>query len=67
MIASELTDLPDLDVPPTACGMRLPVLRETRMPAVLLALGPARTIADAAPQVTAAILRAVDLWILRAS
>ena len=50
---------------PMACGMRLPVLRETRMPAVLLTIGPARLATDATAQLTSAVLRALDLWILR--
>ena len=67
MIVGELQHVPALAaLPPTACGMRLPVLRETRMPAVLLAVGPARLATDATPHVTSAVLRALDLWILRA-
>ena len=50
---------------PAVSGMRLPVLREPRMPAVLLTLGPVRAATDATPQVAAAILEALDLWILR--
>lgn len=50
---------------PAVSGMRLPVLRETRMPAVLLTLGPVRAATDATPQVATAILQALDLWILR--
>lgn len=65
-IVGELTDLPGITATPTTCGMRLPVLRETRMPAVLMAVGPARLATDATPQLTTAVLRALDLWILRA-
>lgn len=50
---------------PAVSGMRLPVLRETRMPAVLATIGPVRTATDATPQLAAAVLRALDLWILR--
>ena len=45
-----------------ACGMRLPVLRETRMPAVLVTLAPVRTAVDAAPQVSTHAVRAVQAW-----
>lgn len=55
------------DVQPTVAGMRLPVLRETRMPAVLYTVGPVRAATDAAPQLAAAVLRALELWILRAT
>lgn len=49
----------------TACGRRLPVLRETRMPAVLLQIGPVRAATDATPQLAAAVLQAIELWTLR--
>ncbi len=52
-------------VQPTAVGRRLPVLRETRMPAVLLQLGPVRPATDAAPRLAAAVLAAVELWTSR--
>lgn len=60
-IASELSaTLPRLSV--TATGMRLPVLRETRMPAVLCSLGPFHDIVDHAPEVAGAINRAFAAW-----
>ena len=65
LIAQELQTVDG--VQPTVAGMRLPVLRETRMPAVLLSIGPVRVATDTAPQLTAAVLRAFELWILRAS
>jgi N-acetylmuramoyl-L-alanine amidase len=43
-------------------GMRLPILRETKMPAVLCVLGPARRAADAATVIGLAILDALDAW-----
>lgn len=64
-IARELDGVGGLH--PRACGMRLPVLRETRMPAVLLTMGPVRTVVDAAPSITSGVLHAVKLWISRAS
>lgn len=50
-------------VPPR--GMRLPILRETRMPAVLCELGPVEDIAQLAPQIADALARAVRIWIER--
>lgn len=64
-VSSELSTMPEF-AGCRADGMRLPVLRETRMPAVLLSLGPTRMVADAAPAVASAMLRALDLWISRA-
>ena len=52
--------LPSLNV--SASGMRLPVLRETRMPAVMCSLGPFNDIVDHAPEVAAAITRAFGTW-----
>ncbi|MCU1362011.1 MAG: putative cell wall hydrolase [Ilumatobacteraceae bacterium] len=43
-------------------GMRLPVLRETRMPAVLVSVSPVRTAVDAALEVGTAAMRAVEAW-----
>ncbi len=63
LIAHEMCSIPHLA--PTVSGMRSPVLRETRMPAVLLTVGPARRASDATPQLAAGVLRALDLWILR--
>lgn len=45
-----------------ACGMRLPVLRETRMPAVLVSLAPVRAAVDAAPLVSTHVVHAVQAW-----
>jgi N-acetylmuramoyl-L-alanine amidase len=43
-------------------GMRLPVLRETKMPAVLVSVSPVRTAVDAAHEIGAAAMRAVEAW-----
>ena len=43
-------------------GMRLPVLRETKMPAVLVSVAPIRTAVDAAHDLGAATMRAVEAW-----
>lgn len=44
------------------CGMRLPVLRETKMPAVLCTLGPIRLAVDLTPQLTDAVVGALAVW-----
>src|SRR5262249_17619049 len=44
-------------------GMRLPVLRETRMPAVLCELGPVREVVRTSPKVVGAIAGAVNCWV----
>jgi N-acetylmuramoyl-L-alanine amidase len=46
-------------------GLRLPVLRETRMPAVLCSFGPLRTVTDSASCVASALVEAIDLWMSR--
>jgi N-acetylmuramoyl-L-alanine amidase len=53
---------PILAVAPELRGMRLPVLRETRMPAVLCSLGPVRDVVDATEPIAGAILAAVVAW-----
>jgi N-acetylmuramoyl-L-alanine amidase len=49
---------------PTAepVGMRMPVLRETRMPAVLVSVSPVRLAVDAAHEFAAAAMCAVEAW-----
>lgn len=47
---------------PVVQGMRLPVLRETRMPAVLLTVGSVQTTLDRAPDVVDAVLTALESW-----
>ncbi len=49
-------------IDPTIEGMRLPVLRETRMPAVLFTLGPVQHVLDRSPQVVTAVIEALELW-----
>ncbi len=48
--------------PPEVVGMRLPVLRETKMPAVLCTLGPVRTVLDHTPTLAVALADAVTAW-----
>jgi N-acetylmuramoyl-L-alanine amidase len=52
-----------LPVAPTVKGIRLPVLRETRMPAVLCHLGPVRSIADHAASLATGCAQAVENWL----
>lgn len=64
-LAQQLRGIAGLE--PTAEGMRLPVLRETKMSAVLLTIGPVRAVADAHAGIAAGVLHALELWISRAS
>ena len=48
--------------PPTLQGMRLSVLRETRMPAVLCSLGPVRDVVDSTDAISAAIVDSMSGW-----
>ena len=43
-------------------GMSVPLLRETRMPAVLIEVGPASTVVEKAPALAAAISAALGHW-----
>ena len=52
-----------LVVPPTVEGIRLPVLRETRMPAVLCRLGPVRAVADEPERVALGCAEALRGWV----
>ena len=47
---------------PTVEGMRLPVLRETQMPAVLFTLGPVHRALDQAPYLVQAVVEALEAW-----
>lgn len=62
-LACELRDLPAGT--PVVAGMRLPVLRETRMPAVTCVFGPVRSVVDNAPLLAASVVRAVEFWLSR--
>jgi N-acetylmuramoyl-L-alanine amidase len=52
--------VPALEVAPR--GMRLPVLRETRMPAIVAELGPSRLVRDNLPRVSDALAAAIGQW-----
>jgi N-acetylmuramoyl-L-alanine amidase len=43
-------------------GMSVPILRETRMPAVLMEMGPASTLVERASSLASAISTALDRW-----
>lgn len=61
LVAAELP--PVLGAPACAPqGMALPVLRETRMPAVVCELGPAPVVVERAGDITRALGRAVTAW-----
>jgi N-acetylmuramoyl-L-alanine amidase len=47
---------------PEVRGMRLPVLRETRMPAVLVALGDVPRVVDHVPYLVTAVVAALESW-----
>ena len=52
----------DIDLVPHVEGMRLQVLRETRMPAVLFTLGAIQHALDHAPQIVHAVVEALEQW-----
>lgn len=62
LIEREFAHLP-LESAPQVLGMRLPVLRETRMPAVVCSLGTVRTVVDHAPEVADHLVDALVEWI----
>lgn len=63
LVADELGD-PTLGLDQIAViGMRLPVLRETRMPAVVCELSPARAVVELGPLLAQRIRTAVDAWV----
>ena len=47
----------------TTAGMRLTVLRETRMTAVVCSLGPVKRIADAGAAIVDAVIAAIAAWV----
>src|SRR3954471_1909375 len=48
-------------------GMRLTVLRETRMPAVQCIIGPVRIAIDAGPAIVSGVIEALEQWVSRSS
>lgn len=63
-LATRIVDELDgvLESRPKLMGMRLPVLRETRMPAVLCSVGPVRSVVDRTNRLSEAVTRAVSAW-----
>ncbi len=57
--------LPVHSASPTAAaaGMSLPVLRETRMPAVICEIGPATVVVEQAPTIARAVVDALTEWV----
>ncbi|MEO6124533.1 MAG: peptidoglycan-binding protein [Ilumatobacteraceae bacterium] len=49
-------------IPPTVHGMRLQVLRETRMPAVVISVAEVRRMVDLSVEVTTVIRNALEAW-----
>jgi N-acetylmuramoyl-L-alanine amidase len=47
---------------PEVRGMRLPVLRETRMPAVLVTLGDIQLVVDHVPYLVTSVVAAIERW-----
>jgi N-acetylmuramoyl-L-alanine amidase len=54
-----------LRVPGTVAGSRAPVLRETRMPAVLFRIGPPGRLSSQQEPVTDALLRSMNAWVVQ--
>jgi N-acetylmuramoyl-L-alanine amidase len=65
LIAQRMRCLPDWC--PDVRGMRLPMLRETRMPAVQCVFGPVRAAINAGPGLATAIVGAVEQWSSRST
>jgi N-acetylmuramoyl-L-alanine amidase len=59
-LAVDLAEVAGVDQTP--CGMRLQVLRETRMPAVLVSVGAVRRLVDASKAVTLIVRDALESW-----
>ncbi|MGZ0219780.1 MAG: peptidoglycan-binding domain-containing protein [Acidimicrobiales bacterium] len=57
---SELSSSLGVDIPAT--GLRIPILRETRMPAVWCRIGPPPRVVETAPRVAKALHRAITRW-----
>jgi N-acetylmuramoyl-L-alanine amidase len=61
LVADEIRG-PFPEEPATAQGMRLPVLRETRMPAVVCHLRRVEQVVERCPQLATALTRAMGRW-----
>lgn len=63
LLAGALSDGDALGSPAVVEGMRVPVLRETRMPAVLCELAPARLVVERSPRLAEVVREAVASWV----
>ena len=61
-LADELASVVHPD-PSIARGMRLPVLRETRMPAIVCEIGPPERLVSASTTIAAAVRQAMSRWL----
>ncbi|MCU1394243.1 MAG: putative cell wall hydrolase [Ilumatobacteraceae bacterium] len=59
-LAGDLADIIGID--PTPHGMRLQVLRETRMPAVVVSVGAVRQVSDMTREITLRVRDALEAW-----
>ncbi|MGH9185806.1 MAG: hypothetical protein ACRD0U_08355, partial [Acidimicrobiales bacterium] len=64
LVLAELGSIRGTQVPDAPKGMRVPVLRETRMPAVLTELGPPTLAVAFAPVIASALTRALSRWVM---
>lgn len=62
LLSKALSDADALDAEVPAVGMRLPVLRETRMPAVVCELAPARTVVEQSATLTELVRAVLTEW-----
>lgn len=62
VVTTTLADALDLGVSAPQ-GMRLPILRETRMPAVLCSIGPADQVVKMSADLAKALVSAVERWV----
>jgi N-acetylmuramoyl-L-alanine amidase len=60
-LAAELAVVAQV-APPEVVGRRLPVLRETRMTAVVCSLGPVQRVTDAVPAISGALVAGLAAW-----
>jgi N-acetylmuramoyl-L-alanine amidase len=61
LVVAMLSGDSSLEVEP-AKGMRLPILRETRMPAVLCSVGPPSAVVATSPTLARGLARVLDQW-----
>ena len=62
LMAEQLAEVTSL-APSATLGLRIPVLRETRMPAIICLLGPAGEVVTHSTEIADATSRAVERWV----